>query len=66
MNQYEKILELDKILELLAGMTSNEMSKKMALELKPEKSLDKVEEELCKSSEALSLAMHFGTPSFYG
>ena len=66
MNQYEKILELDKILELLAGMTSNEISKKMALELKPEKSLDKVEEELCKTSEALSLAMRFGTPSFYG
>lgn len=66
MNKYEKILELDKILELLAGMTSNEISKKMALELKPEKSLDKVEEELCKTSEALSLAMRFGTPSFYG
>ncbi len=66
MNQYEKILELDKILELLAGMTSNEISKKKALELKPEKSLDRVEEELCKTSEALSLAMRFGTPSFYG
>ncbi len=65
MNQYERILELDKILEMLAAKTSNEISKKMALSLKPETSLDRVEEELCKTSEALSLAMRFGTPSFY-
>lgn len=66
MNQYEKILELDKILEMLSGLTSNEISRKMALELKPEYHLDKVQEELDKTSEALSLAMRFGTPSFYG
>ncbi len=66
MNKYERILELDKILEMLADKTSNEMSKKMALELEPETSLDRVEEELCKTSEALSLAMRFGTPAFYG
>ncbi len=66
MNQYEKILELDKILEMLAAKTSNEISKKKALELKPEYYLDKVQEELDKTSEALSLAMRFGTPSFYG
>lgn len=65
MNQYEKILELDKILEMLSGLTSNEISKKMAQELKPEYHLDKVQEELDKTSEALSLAMRFGTPSFY-
>lgn len=65
MNKYERILELDKILEMLADMTSNEISKKMALELKPKTSLDCVEEELCKTSEAFSLAMRFGTPSFY-
>ena len=66
MNQYEKILELDKILEMLAEKTSNEISKKMALELKPETSLSRVQEEICKTSEALSLAMRFGTPPFYG
>ncbi len=65
MNKYERILELDKILEMLADKTSNEMSKKMALELEPETSLDRVEEELCKTFEALSLAMRFGTPAFY-
>ncbi len=66
MNQYEKILELDKILEMLADKTSNEISKKMALDLKPDHQVDKVQEELDKTSEALSLAMRFGTPSFYG
>lgn len=39
MNQYEKILELDKILEMLAEKTSNEISKHMALELKDRKSV---------------------------
>ncbi|MGN0631113.1 MAG: endonuclease MutS2, partial [Ruminococcus sp.] len=65
MNQYEKILELDKILEMLADKTSNEMSRKMALELLPEKSLSRVQEEIDKTSEALSLASRFGTPPFY-
>lgn len=66
MNQYEKILELDKILEMLADKTSNEMSRKMALELLPVSSLSRVQEELDKTSEALSLASRFGTPPFYG
>lgn len=66
MNQYEKILELDKILEMLAEKTSNEISKHMALELKPESNFSIVQEEISKTSEALSLAMRFGTPPFYG
>lgn len=66
MNQYEKILELDKILEMLADKTANEMSRKMALELLPQSDLAKVQEEIDKTSEALSLASRFGTPPFYG
>ena len=65
MNKYEKILELDKILEMLSDKTSNEISKNMALKLKPETDISRVREELAKTSEALSLAMRFGTPSFY-
>lgn len=66
MNKYEKILELDKILEMLADKTSNEISRKMALGLRPETSISRVREELVKTSEALSLSLRFGTPSFYG
>lgn len=65
MNKYEKILELDKILEMLSDKTSNEISQNMALKLKPETDISRVREELAKTSEALSLAMRFGTPSFY-
>ncbi|MDE6021216.1 MAG: endonuclease MutS2, partial [Ruminococcus sp.] len=65
MERYEKILELDKILEMLADKTSNEISRKMALSLSPEMNVSRVQEELDKTSEALSLAMRFGTPSFY-
>ncbi|MBQ8513993.1 MAG: endonuclease MutS2 [Ruminococcus sp.] len=66
MNLHEKILELDKILEMLAGMTSNEMSRDLALKLQPEASLSRVQEEIDKTAEALSLATRFGTPPFYG
>ena len=65
MNKYEKILELDKILEMLSDKTSNEISRDMALKLKPETDISRVREELAKTSEALSLTMRFGTPSFY-
>ena len=65
MNLHEKILELDKILEMLASKTSNEMSRAMALRLQPETSLFRVQEELDKTAEALSLATRFGTPPFY-
>ncbi|MGN0593051.1 MAG: endonuclease MutS2 [Ruminococcus sp.] len=66
MNLHEKILELDKILEMLAEKTSNEMSRALALQLRPETSLSRVQEELDKTAEALSLATRFGTPPFYG
>ena len=65
MNKHHKTLELDKILEMLSDKTSNEISKNMALKLKPETDISRVREELAKTSEALSLAMRFGTPSFY-
>ncbi len=66
MNKYEKILELDKILEMLADKTSNEISRKMAIELRPETNISCVQEELEKTSEALSLSIRFGSPAFYG
>ncbi len=66
MNLHEKILELDKILEMLAAKTSNEMSRVLALNLRPETELHRVQEEIDKTAEALSLATRFGTPPFYG
>ena len=64
MNKYLKTLELDKILEMLAGLASNEESKRMALALRPENDLEKVKYECLKTSQALSLSIQFGTPPF--
>ena len=42
MNRHYKTLELDKILEMLAGQTSIDEAHRMALELEPQFDLNKV------------------------
>lgn len=64
MNKYLKTLELDKILEMLAELASNEETKRMALAIKPETDLERVKYEVLKTSQALSLSIQFGTPPF--
>ncbi len=64
MNKYLKTLELDKILEMLAELASNEETKRMALDIKPETDLERVKYEVLKTSQALSLSIQFGTPPF--
>ncbi|MCD7890940.1 MAG: endonuclease MutS2 [Ruminococcus sp.] len=66
MNKYLKILELDKILELLADLTSNDETRRMALEIKPDSDLERVKYETLKTSQALNLSIQFGTPPFIG
>ena len=64
MDKYLKTLELDKILEMLAELTSNEESRRMALAVRPDNDLERVRYECLKTSQALSLSVQFGTPPF--
>ena len=64
MDKYLKTLELDKILEMLADLTSNEETRRMALEVRPDNDLERVRYECLKTSQAFSLSVQFGTPPF--
>ncbi len=64
MNKYLRTLELDKILEMLADLTSNEETRKMALAVRPDNDLGRVRHECLKTSQAFSLSVQFGTPPF--
>ena len=64
MDKYLKTLELDKILDSLAELCSNEETKRMALALRPDNDCERVRYECLKTSQALSLAVQFGTPPF--
>ncbi|MBE6842958.1 MAG: endonuclease MutS2 [Ruminococcus sp.] len=64
MDNYFKTLELHKILEMLANETSNEASRKMALEISPMTDCEEVRREIDKVSQAFELSVRFGTPPF--
>lgn len=64
MNKYLKTLELDKILDMLAGLCSNAETKRMALAIRPDSDLERVRYETLKTSQALELSVQFGTPPF--
>lgn len=64
MNKYLKTLELDKILEMLAELTSNEETRKMALALRPDCDLERTRYECLKTFQAFNLSVQFGTPPF--
>lgn len=64
MNKYLKTLELDKILDMLAGLCSNSGTKKMALSIKPDSDLERVRYECLKTWQALDLSIQYGTPPF--
>ncbi len=58
-------LELHKILELLANECSSDMSKKMALNIRPDFELSTVKKEINKTDTAFGLSVRFGTPVFH-
>ncbi|MBO4877079.1 MAG: endonuclease MutS2 [Ruminococcus sp.] len=64
MERYLKTLELDKILDMLADLTSNEETRRMALALRPDTDAERVRYENLKTNQALSLSVQFGTPPF--
>ena len=66
MNRHYKTLELDKILEKLAGQTSLDDAHEMALKLEPQFDLKKVELLLKQTDDAVILSGKFGAPSFGG
>lgn len=66
MNRHYKTLELDKILDRLAGQTSIDDARHMALELEPQFDLKKVERLLAQTDDAVMLSGRFGAPSFGG
>ncbi|MBQ7047231.1 MAG: endonuclease MutS2, partial [Oscillospiraceae bacterium] len=65
MNKYFKTLELHKVLKMLSEMASNDKTRQMALELEPCTDYDTVCLEMDKTSQALNLAVTYGTPPFY-
>ncbi len=66
MNRHYKTLELDKILERLAGQTSIDDAREMALKLEPQFDLKKVQLLLKQTDDAVILSGKFGAPSFGG
>lgn len=63
--KYTRILELDKILAMLAEYTCCDYAKDIVLGIKPSNNLDIVKDEMSKTNDAFYLSSHYGTPSFY-
>ena len=59
------ILELDKVLEMLAALCSSRDSSQAALAVKPSDDLFTVRTEVGKTASALDLSIRYGTPAFY-
>ena len=64
MNKYFKILELDKVLDMLALEASNEQTKTMIRETVPCSDFDTVKSEVNKALNAFDLSIKFGSPPF--
>ena len=64
MNKNYTSLELDKVLDMLAQLTSFEDAKTLALSLEPSHALFEVNELILETSDAHSLSARFGSPSF--
>lgn len=62
--KYIRILELDKILSMLAELTCCETAKLRVMSIKPSDNLQIVQDETTKTSDAFLLSAHFGAPSF--
>lgn len=60
MNKYFKILELDKVLDMLALEASNEQTKTMIRETVPCNDFDTVKSEVNKALNAFDLSIKFG------
>ncbi len=66
MDKHYLALELDKVLEMLAGHTSCDDARQSALEIKPETNLDLAQSLMNQTKDAHMLLARFGGPSFGG
>ena len=64
MNNYLKTLELDKILEMLSSLASNDETRRMAMAIRPCSDLAVVCQENLKTNHALELSIQYGNPPF--
>lgn len=65
MNQHEQTLEFHKILDMLADLAANDITKEKIRAISPTSDLAEARAELEKTSDALRLAIQFGTPPFH-
>lgn len=66
MDKHSKALELDSVLEMLAGEADCDDAKELARTLKPANDISEAELLLCQTEDAFSLLSRFGAPSFSG
>lgn len=64
-NKNYEILELDKVLQMLAAECSSEDSRQAALAIEPSCDLYTVRQEVGKTADAFDLSVKYGTPGFY-
>lgn len=65
MNQHYRTLEFHKILDMLAGLSSNEITREKILAITPTADLAEARAELEKTNDALRLSIQFGAPPFH-
>ena len=64
-NKNYEILELDKVLEMLAEQCHCKDTRAMALSIAPSNDLYTVRQEISKTDSALGMSVKYGTPGFY-
>lgn len=65
MNQHYKILEFHKILDMLANLSANDMTREKVKSITPTADLAEARTELEKTNDALRLSVQFGAPPFH-
>ncbi len=65
MNQNHQILEFHKILDMLANLSANDITKEKVHAITPTADLAKARAEMEKTSDALNLSIQYGAPPFH-
>ncbi|MGN1403147.1 MAG: endonuclease MutS2 [Ruminococcus sp.] len=65
MNQHYQILEFHKILDMLANLSANDITREKVKAITPTSDLAEARAEMEKTSDALSLSIQFGAPPFH-
>lgn len=65
MNQHYQILEFHKILDMLANLSANDITREKVRAITPTSDLAEARAEMEKTSDALNLSIQFGAPPFH-